>query len=270
MTWVEGAVVLFGGLVALMGLGLPVAFAFLALNVRRRMAVPRRRTGTVAAGAQRRAVDHQFFADADPVLRADGRGAVPHRRGAQGDRRVRGADPPGAGPTCGDRDRRRHGVFGDLGLDHRHHRAARQPDAADHAGARLRPAHRDGTDHGHRRRRHADPAVGAHRAARQPRRHLDFRAADRRHCAGADAERDVRRLHRAARDPQSRAGAGRDDGGRPDRGGALGAVPHPRAAAGHDLRPGGRRHDRAAGRRRRKPRRSARPAPSRRPPPTGS
>ncbi|MGD9768328.1 MAG: TRAP transporter large permease subunit [Pseudolabrys sp.] len=33
MTWVEGAVVLFGGLVALMGLGLPVAFAFLALNV---------------------------------------------------------------------------------------------------------------------------------------------------------------------------------------------------------------------------------------------
>ena len=102
-----------------------------------RMAVPRRRTGTVAACAQRRAVDHHLFADADPVLRADGRGAVPHRRGAQGDRRVRGADPPGAGPARGDLDRRRHGVLGDLGLDHRDHRAARQPDAADHAAARL-------------------------------------------------------------------------------------------------------------------------------------
>jgi tripartite ATP-independent transporter DctM subunit len=33
MSWVEGSVLLFGGLVALMALGLPVAFAFLALNV---------------------------------------------------------------------------------------------------------------------------------------------------------------------------------------------------------------------------------------------
>jgi tripartite ATP-independent transporter DctM subunit len=33
MSWVEGSALLFGGLVALMGLGLPVAFAFLALNV---------------------------------------------------------------------------------------------------------------------------------------------------------------------------------------------------------------------------------------------
>jgi tripartite ATP-independent transporter DctM subunit len=33
MNWIEGSVVLFGGLVAVMGLGLPVAFAFLALNV---------------------------------------------------------------------------------------------------------------------------------------------------------------------------------------------------------------------------------------------
>ena len=30
MTWVEGSLVLFGGLVAVMALGLPVAFAFLA------------------------------------------------------------------------------------------------------------------------------------------------------------------------------------------------------------------------------------------------
>ena len=35
-----------------------------------------------------------------------------------------------AGAAVGDRDRRRHGVLGDLGLDHRDHRAARQPAAA--------------------------------------------------------------------------------------------------------------------------------------------
>jgi tripartite ATP-independent transporter DctM subunit len=33
MTWVEASLVLFGGLVALMGLGLPVAFGFLAVNI---------------------------------------------------------------------------------------------------------------------------------------------------------------------------------------------------------------------------------------------
>jgi tripartite ATP-independent transporter DctM subunit len=33
MNWVEASLILFGGLVAIMGLGLPVAFAFLALNI---------------------------------------------------------------------------------------------------------------------------------------------------------------------------------------------------------------------------------------------
>jgi tripartite ATP-independent transporter DctM subunit len=33
MSWIEAGFILFGGLVALMGLGLPVAFAFLALNI---------------------------------------------------------------------------------------------------------------------------------------------------------------------------------------------------------------------------------------------
>src|SRR5262249_16329067 len=33
MGWIEGSILLFGGLVAVMGLGLPVAFAFLVLNV---------------------------------------------------------------------------------------------------------------------------------------------------------------------------------------------------------------------------------------------
>jgi TRAP-type mannitol/chloroaromatic compound transport system permease large subunit len=33
MGWLEASLILFGGLVALMGLGLPVAFEFLALNL---------------------------------------------------------------------------------------------------------------------------------------------------------------------------------------------------------------------------------------------
>ena len=33
MGWVEASLILFGGLIAIMGLGLPVAFAFLALNI---------------------------------------------------------------------------------------------------------------------------------------------------------------------------------------------------------------------------------------------
>src|ERR1044072_5852913 len=33
MGWVEASLILFGGLVAIMGLGLPAAFAFLALNI---------------------------------------------------------------------------------------------------------------------------------------------------------------------------------------------------------------------------------------------
>ena len=33
MGWIEASAILFGGLVAIMGLGLPVAFAFLALNI---------------------------------------------------------------------------------------------------------------------------------------------------------------------------------------------------------------------------------------------
>jgi tripartite ATP-independent transporter DctM subunit len=33
MTWIEASLILFGGLVALMGLGLPVAFGFLAINI---------------------------------------------------------------------------------------------------------------------------------------------------------------------------------------------------------------------------------------------
>jgi hypothetical protein len=67
MGWVEASFILFGGLVAIMGLGLPVAFAFLALKHRRRVALPRRRAGARAARAQCRAVGDQLLAHADPV-----------------------------------------------------------------------------------------------------------------------------------------------------------------------------------------------------------
>ena len=53
-----------------------------------------------------------------------------------------------------------------------------------------------GPDHGHRRRRHADPAVRAHRAARQPVRHLDLAAPRRRHRSRRPARGLVRGLHR--------------------------------------------------------------------------
>ena len=55
--------------------------------------------------------------------------------------------------------------------------------AARHAEARLSPDHGDGADHGGGRHRHADPAFGAGRAARQPRQDSRRRAADRRHRA---------------------------------------------------------------------------------------
>ncbi len=74
------ALILFGGLVALMALGLPVAFAFLAINIIGAGLFFGGETGLVQFNAQRGAIGHQPSPDADPVLRADGRGAVPLRR----------------------------------------------------------------------------------------------------------------------------------------------------------------------------------------------
>ena len=244
MGWIEASAILFGGLVAIMGLGLPVAFAFLALNILGAWLFLGGEPGLTQLA--RNAVQSVtiVFADADPVLRADGRGAVPDRSRHEGDRRVRGTDPPRAGAAFGDRDRRRHRVLGDLRIDHRHHRPARLADAADHAGARLRAEDGDGPDHGHRRGRHADPALCAHRAARLHRRHLDFGAADRRHRAGTDPQCAVRRLHHHARRHRSIAGAERRIAACARSLGALAAVHRLRAAAGGDLRGRRRRDDR--------------------------
>ncbi len=73
---------------------------------------------------------------------------------------------------------------------------------------RLRQAHGHGPDHGHRRRGHADPALGHHRAAGQPGRHLHHRAAGGRRGAGHAAVGAVRRLHRHPLLDEPRPGAG--------------------------------------------------------------
>ena len=176
MNWVEASLILFGGLVALMGLGLSVAFGFLAINIVGALLFLGGEQGLsqLARNAVQSVTSFSltpipFFVLMGEVLFHSGVALKAIDAFALLIRRV-------PGRLVGHRHRRRHGVLGHFRLDHRHHRAARQPDAADHAGARLRQAPRHGADHGHRRRRHADPAVGAGGAARQPRRHFDLRA----------------------------------------------------------------------------------------------
>ena len=52
MDWVTASLILFGGLSIAMGLGVPVAIAFLMLDVIGAYLLPRRRGGAVAARAQ--------------------------------------------------------------------------------------------------------------------------------------------------------------------------------------------------------------------------
>ena len=88
MNWVEASIILFGGLVALMSLGLSVAFGFLAINIVAALMFLGGEQGLSQLARNAGAVGDELLADADPVLRADGRGAVSFRRGAQGDRRL--------------------------------------------------------------------------------------------------------------------------------------------------------------------------------------
>ena len=186
MTWQLAALLLLGGSTVLLLLGMPVALSFVAINIVGAWLFLGGEAGPRAGRAQQRGVGDELLADADPAVRPDGRDPVPHRPRHQGDRRRRAADPAGARPACRGRRGGRHRVLRHLRLDHRHHGHAGLADAARDAGARLSPDHGDRADHGHRRRRHADPAVGADRAARQPVGHLDLQAADRRRRAGPD------------------------------------------------------------------------------------
>ena len=210
----------------------------------RRVPVSRRRRRPASGCAQQRRGRDQFLADADPAFHFDGRGALPYRPCAEGHRRRRAADPPGAGPPRCRRGRRRNDLFGDFGVDDRDHRHARLADAARHAVARLQPRSRDRPDHGDRRRRHAHSAFRADGSARQPVGNFDFQAADRRRRARPDAQRRFCRLHRRSRADAAGSCAG-DADRKQDRLGALRASRPLRSAArlylrGRDRRDVGR------------------------------
>ena len=139
MPWTEAAIILFGGLVLIMAFGLPVAFAFLAINLVGATIFLGGENGLIQFN--RNAVQSvtafaltpiPFFVLMGEVLFHSGVAMKAIDAFALLIRRV-------PGRLVGDRDRRRHGVLGDFRLDHRHHRAARLADAADHAGARLSP-----------------------------------------------------------------------------------------------------------------------------------
>src|SRR5262245_45107793 len=203
MGWIEGSILLFGGLVAVMGLGLPVAFAFLVLNVVGSIFFLGGEPGL--AQLARNAVQSitsfsltpiPFFVLMGEVLFHTGVALKAIDAFALLIRRVPGRLSVIAIVAGTVFSAISGSTIATTALLHRPRRCARQPDAAHHAGARLRAAHGHGPHHGHRRRRHADPAVGADRAARQPRRHLDRRAPDRRHRAGSYPECALCRLHR--------------------------------------------------------------------------
>src|SRR5438552_369999 len=101
-------------------------------------------------------------------------------------------------------------MLGDLGLDHRDHRAAREPDAAGDARARVSPDHGDRPADGNRCGGYAHSSFGLDGAARKPLRHLDFEALDRRHRTRPDPKPRLRRLHRGAREDESLARTGRE------------------------------------------------------------
>src|SRR5215813_13298896 len=194
-----------------------------------------RRAGARPARAEQRVLGGELLAHPDPALRADGRGALPYRPRGESHRRDRAVDPAGPGAPRGDRRGCRDGVLGDLRLDDRHHRDARQPDGAGDARARLSPRDGDWPGDGDRRGRHVDPAVGADGAGREPVRDFDLQAPDRRGHAGADPVGTVRRLHRGAREARSQARAA-ERARRVPRLGEAAAVPAVRGAPRVDLR----------------------------------
>ena len=262
MNWIEASIIMFGGLVALMSLGLSVAFGFLAINIVGALLFLGGEQGLsqLARNAVQSVTSFSltpipFFVLMGEVLFHSGVALKAIDAFSLLIRRVPGrlsviAIVAGtvfsaiSGSTIATT-----ALLGSLMLPTMLER-----------GYDKRLAM--GPIMGDRRRRHADPAVGAHRAARQPRRHFDLGHSDRRHRAGPDPERAVHRLHHPARLARSVARAG--------------------GGAGRRARPAWKRWApflvhvlplvlifgmvvgamTAAGRRRPKPRRSAPPAPS--------
>jgi len=164
LSWQAAAWLMLGGSTVLIFLGLPVAFSFLVINIvgawlflggdAGMVQLARNSVQSVTSFAltpiplfvlMGEVLFHTGLAVKviDGIERLIARCRAP-RRGCRG---------------C------RHGVFRDLGLHHRHHGHAGQPDAAGHALARLPPGARHRPHHGHRRGGHADPALGADGAA---------------------------------------------------------------------------------------------------------
>ena len=207
MAWWLTASVLFGVFTALLR---PRAAGGLRLPRHQRggrVGVAGRGSGAGPDDPERRGVHRQLLAHAHPVLHPDGRGSLPHRGGPEGHRRDRPGHRAGAGPALRGRRRGGDGVLGHLGIDDRHHRAARQSPAARDAAARLPSPAGHGAHHGHRRGRHADPAVRAHRAPGQPQRDLDLAAPRGGNRARRRALSGLRGLHRGPGRARSAPGA---------------------------------------------------------------
>src|SRR6266404_3809149 len=230
MGWVEASLILFGGLVAIMGLGLPVAFSFLALNIVGAWLFLGGEPGL--AQLSRNAVQSvtsfsltpiPFFVLMGEVLFHSGVALKAIDAFALLIRKVPGrlsviAIVAGtvfsaiSGSTIATT-----ALLGSLMLPTM---LARGYDPRMAMGPIM-----------------GIGAVGAHRAAREPRRHFDRGAAHRRHRAGPDPERALRRLHHRTRGPRSRSGAGRAGGGGAARRRALAAVCDPCGAARDHFRP---------------------------------
>ena len=142
-----------------------------------RLAAVLRRRGRPGAGrAQHGRGPHHIRARPGGDVHPDGRNPVPLRRRGARDRRGGPADAQYSRPPRAGRRWRRLGLRHPHRLQHGEHGGAQLHGAAGDAPARLPHQHVDGPDHGHRRHRDADPALGNGRAAGQPVGHLDLAA----------------------------------------------------------------------------------------------
>ena len=158
---------------------------------RRGVRVPGRRARHRPADQQQLLGAHQLRPGAGAAVPAHGRAVLPHRARDAGVRCDRQADGPGARPPVV-RDRgRRHRVRRALRLEHGEHRAARLAHGPGDGAPRLQPCDVDRPDPGRGRPCHADPALGARRAARHARPDRRRPAADRRRGPRPDPRRPL-------------------------------------------------------------------------------
>ena len=228
MEWYEAAALLVGIVVALMLLGVPVAFAFLASNLVGALVFMGRVPRLPADHRQRDRVGDYLRAGAGAVVHHHGRIVLPHRACDPRVRRARQVLRAYPGPAQLHHGGRRHDLRHPVGLDDGQHGDDGRADGARHDAARLQAPHVDGPDPRDRRARDDHPAVRARGAAGEPCRDRHRGAPDRRRDTGADPGR-------ALRDADLRPGADRSRGRPrlrrrildPGRGRARGGGQHP-------------------------------------------